>query len=198
VPKDAPDDAALQAFDMKVHLEVPRALEVSLGRVGIPYGYACVIFLPTALNGMESIGLILGQGHQSVWQSAALPARFVCLVILGYAIKYLAVYPAILALNSLVMRASLRLQKRAPIWATCVLTAMVAVALAHGWDLLHYVYLLQWADETDVGLAVFLATHAAMFGVVTFLYRPLLSESRSDRQLTVTSNRKAMIYPGFT
>jgi hypothetical protein len=198
VPKDAPDDAALKAFDMKVHQEVPRALEVSLGRVGIPYGYACVIFLPTALNGMESIGLVLGQDHQSVWPSAASPARLVCLAILGYAIKYLAVYPAILALFSLVMRASLRLHKRAPIWATCVLTAMVGVALDKGWDLLHYVYLLLWANESDVGLAVFLATHAAMFGVVTFLYRPLLSESRGDRQLIVTSHRKVMIDPAVT
>merc|ERR1712079_880582 len=52
VRKDASDDAALKAFDKKVKLEVPRALEVSLGRVGILYRHACVFFLPLALISM--------------------------------------------------------------------------------------------------------------------------------------------------
>jgi len=161
VPKDAPDDAALEAFDMKVHLEVPRALEVSVGRVGILYRHACVIFLPLALGIMDSIGVALNEEE---------PARLVCLRILSGVTSYLAVYPALLALLSLVMRASLRLQKCALIWTSYVLTALVVVALAIGWGIF-IASMRTRANESGGGLATFLAIDATMFGLVAFLYR---------------------------
>jgi hypothetical protein len=160
VQTDASDDAALRAFDTMVHLEVPRALEVSLGRVGILYRHACVIFLPLAMTSMDSIMLSLSRGRS---------ARYVCFFFLAGVTRYLAVYPALLGLLSLLMRASLRLQKCALIWTAYVLTALIVVTLAIGWD-------VAWKRESrvyesSVGPAVCLAVDAAMFALVAFLYR---------------------------
>jgi len=164
VAKDAPEATALEAFDSKVHLEVPRALQISLGRVGMRYRNVCVIFLPFFLYLMDGVGLALNE---------ALPARSILLQLVSGITSYLAVYPVLLALIAMSMRASLRLQRCASIWASYVATAMAITVVALSWHVAEGI-LRGWGERSTAGVCVFLSTSAAIFLLTAFLYRPLV------------------------
>jgi hypothetical protein len=161
VQQDASEQAALEAFDRKVHLEVPHALEVSVGRVGILYRHACVIFLPLALGNMDRVGVALNEGESAL--------RIFLLILLGTT-HYLAVDPALLALLSMAMRASLWLQSRALVWASYVITASVLIAAALAWRIVSEA-LRDWAADSSSGLVAAMASSAAMSLLTAFLYR---------------------------
>jgi hypothetical protein len=164
VPKDASEQTALEAFEEKVHLEVPWALQVSLGRVGIRYRHACVIFLPFFLYTMDGLGLALNQ---------AVPARNILLQLVGGLTSYLAVYPVLLAIIAMLMRVSLRLQKCVPIWASYISTAMVITVVALSWHVAEGI-LRTRGEHSTAGICVFLSTSAAIFLLTAFMYRPLV------------------------
>lgn len=161
VQKDASEQAALEAFDQKVHLEVPRALQESVGRVGILYRHACVIFLPLALGNMDHVGVALNEGESAL--------RIFLLVLFGTT-QYLAVNPALLAFLSLAMRASLRLQRRVLVWASYAVTATVLILAALAWRNVAF-SLQEWATDSSAGLGAALAISAAMFLLAALLYR---------------------------
>jgi len=167
VPKDASEEAALEAFERKVHIEVPCALRMSLGRVGIQYRHACVIFLPFFLFLTDGVGLALNQG---------VPARNIFLQLVGGITSYLAVYPVLLALIAFFMRVSLRLRSCASIWASYVATAMVITVVALSWHVAEGA-LRGWGERDAVGLCAFISTSAAMFSLAAFLYRPRTGHS---------------------
>jgi hypothetical protein len=162
VPKDASEEVALEAFERKVHVEVPCALRVSLGRVGIRYRHACVIFLPFFLYLMDGVGLALHQG---------VPARNILLQLVGGITSYLAVYPVLLALIALFMRVSLRLRSCASIWASYVATAMLITVMALSWHVAEGT-LRGWGERDTVSFCAFISASAAMFSLTAFLYRP--------------------------
>jgi hypothetical protein len=164
VPKDASEQTALEAFEEKVHLEVPWALQVSLGRVGIRYRHACVIFLPFFLYTMDGLGLALNQ---------AVPARNILLQLVGGLTSYLAVYPVLLAIIAMLMRVSLRLQRCAFIWASYISTAMVITVVALSWHVAEGI-LRTRGEHSTAGICVFLSTSAAIFLLTAFMYRPLV------------------------
>lgn len=161
VQQDASEQAALEAFDQKVHLEVPHALEVSVGRVGILYKHACVIFLPLALGNMDSVGVALNEGESAL--------RIFLLVLTG-ATQYLAVNPALLAFLSMAMRASLWLHSRALVWASYGITATVLIAAALAWRMVADA-LRDWAADSSSGLVAAMASSFAMSLLTAFLYR---------------------------
>jgi len=164
VPKDASEETALEAFDSKVHLEVPLALQVSLGRVGIRYSHGCVIFLPFFLYLMDGVGLALNE---------AVPARSILLQLVGGLTSYLAVYPVMLALIAMFMRVSLRLKRCASIWASYVATALAITVVTLSWHVAEGI-LRGWGEHSTAGICVFLSTSAAIFLLAAFMYRPLI------------------------
>jgi hypothetical protein len=163
VPEDAPEEAALAAFDRKVHLEVPYALQVSMGRVGIRYRHACVMFLPFFLDLGDSVGIELNEGKTAL--------HFLLRIVMGLT-SYLAVYPVLVALLSCFMWVSLKLQRPASIWASYITTATLVIVLAFLWHIADGL-LRNWGEHSTVGICATLSISAVMFLLTACLYRPV-------------------------
>merc|ERR1740138_1952649 len=102
---------------------------------------------------MDSIGVYLNKGEKAI---------IIFLRVWSGVTSYLAVYPALLALLSLSMWASLRLQRRSSIWASYIITSMGIVVTAIAWGVLAAVMRDRAADSFP-WLCACLAVSIAMF-----------------------------------
>lgn len=169
VGKEASEAEALEAFNHKVHHEIPIVLEMSVGRVGILYRHACVIFLPLALGTLDYVSEAINEGET---------VSMIALRVASGGTTYLAVYPAILATVSLMMWLSLKLKNCILICMSYVFTGLLSVVAA--------IVLTDISGELRIGalhstggLCAFLAFCLAMFLLVAFLYRPTVIAPRA-------------------